>query len=136
MPLKQLDHYSIRTLELDETRDFYVDVLGFSVGDRPDFDFPGYWLYIDGHAVVHLVGVDKDNPQGLVDYLGEIDIDLLGGSGSVDHIAFVATDPKQLKAHLEKKSIPYREREVPSMNLYQIFVDDPNQISVEMNYFD
>lgn len=42
MPLKKLDHYSIRTLQLEETRDFYVDVLGLSVGDRPDFDFPGY----------------------------------------------------------------------------------------------
>jgi catechol 2,3-dioxygenase-like lactoylglutathione lyase family enzyme len=136
MPLKQLDHYSIRTLELEETRDFYVDVLGLKVGDRPDFDFPGYWLYMDGHAVVHLVGIDKDNPHGLIDYLGEIDIDALGGSGSVDHIAFVATDSKQLKAHLETTNVPYRERKIPGMNLYQLFVDDPNQISVEINYFD
>jgi catechol 2,3-dioxygenase-like lactoylglutathione lyase family enzyme len=136
MPLKKLDHYSIRTLELDETRDFYVDVLGLTIGDRPDFAFPGYWLYMGGHAGVHLVGIDKDNPQGLIDYLGEIDIHALGGSGSVDHIAFVATDPKELKTCLKIMNVPYREREVPGMNLYQIFVDDPNQISVEINYFD
>ncbi len=136
MPLKKLDHYSIRTLELDETRDFYVHVLGLTVGDRPDFDFPGHWLYMGEHAVVHLVGIDKDNPQGLIDYLGKIDIRALGGSGSVDHIAFIGTDPKELKTRLEIMNVPYREREVPGMSLYQIFVDDPNQISVEINYFD
>lgn len=135
MPLKKLDHYSIRTLQLEETRDFYVDVLGLSVGDRPDFDFPGYWLYMEGAAVVHLVGIDPDNPQGLIDYLGEVDVDDLDSSGTLDHVAFVATDQEELKKHLEQKAVPYREREVPGLKLYQIFVDDPNQISVEINYF-
>ncbi|MDG2087454.1 MAG: VOC family protein [Arenicellaceae bacterium] len=136
MPLKQLDHFSLRTLEVEKTRDFYVDILGLTVGDRPNFDFPGYWLYIAGQAVVHIVGIDKDDPQGLIDYLGEVDIDNIEGSGSVDHLAFVATKPEQLRVHLEEKAIPYREREVPSLNLYQIFIDDPNQVTVEINYFD
>ena len=136
MPLKQLDHFSLRTLEVEKTRDFYVDILGLTIGDRPNFDFPGYWLYIDGQAVVHIVGIDKDDPQGLIDYLGEVNVDDLNGSGSVDHLAFVATKPEQLRLHLEDKDVPYREREVPSLNLYQIFVDDPNQVTVEINYFD
>lgn len=136
MPLKQLDHFSIRTMEVEKTKDFYVDILGLTIGDRPNFDFPGYWLYIAGQAVVHIVGIDKDDPQGLIDYLGEVDIDKLDGSGSVDHIAFVATQPELLKKHLEANAVPYREREVPMLNLFQIFVDDPNQVSVEINYFD
>ena len=45
MPLTQLDHCSIRTALLEETRKFYVDVLGLTVGPRPDFPFPGVWLY-------------------------------------------------------------------------------------------
>ena len=135
MPLKKLDHYSIRTLKLEESKDFSVDVLGMTVGDRPDFEFPGYWLYVDGLPVVHLVGIDPDNPQGLIDYLGEVDVDDLDSSGTLDHVAFVASDPDGFKKHLEQKSMPYRERDVPGMNLYQIFVDDPNKISVEVNYF-
>ncbi|MBT5559833.1 MAG: glyoxalase, partial [Proteobacteria bacterium] len=107
MPLKQLDHFSLRTLEVEKTRDFYVDILGLTVGDRPNFDFPGYWLYIGGQAVVHIVGIDKDDPQGLIDYLGEVDVDDLDGSGSVDHLAFVATKPEQLRLHLEDKDVPY-----------------------------
>ena len=52
MSLNSLDHCSIRTVKLDETRDFYVDILGMHDGDRPDFPFPGSWLYVDGVAVV------------------------------------------------------------------------------------
>jgi catechol 2,3-dioxygenase-like lactoylglutathione lyase family enzyme len=65
MSLSSLDHCSIRTIKLDQTRDFYVDVLGMADGDRPDFPFPGNWLYVDGRAVLHLVGVDPDDPSRL-----------------------------------------------------------------------
>ena len=92
MPLTSLDHCSIRTVKLEETKDFYTDALGLSIGDRPDFPFPGYWLYLGDTPVVHLVGIDPDDPQGLVDYLGEVDIDSLEGTGSFDHAAFTASD--------------------------------------------
>ena len=136
MSLRTLDHCSIRTVKLQETRDFYVDVLGMQDGDRPEFPFPGNWLYVDGHAVVHLVGVDPDDPSGLVEYLGgEIDADALDGSGSFDHIAFRAADAPALIERLKKNEVPYRERQVPSMDLYQLFLEDPNGITVELNYF-
>ncbi|NBY16471.1 MAG: glyoxalase, partial [Betaproteobacteria bacterium] len=35
-----LNHFSIRTMDLDRTRDFYERVLGLTVGPRPDFPFP------------------------------------------------------------------------------------------------
>ena len=38
MPLNTLHHCSIRTLKLQKTRDFYVDVLGMEDGKRPSFD--------------------------------------------------------------------------------------------------
>ena len=136
MPLDTLDHCSIRTVKLNETRAFYVDVLGMADGDRPDFPFPGNWLYVDGHPVVHLVGVDPDDPSGLVEYLGGgIDPKALDGNGSFDHIAFRATDAPGLIERLKKINVPYRERQVPNMDLYQLFLEDPNGITVELNYF-
>lgn len=136
MPVRTLDHCSIRTVKLEASREFYVDVLGMDVGDRPDFPFPGVWLYVNGRTVVHLVGVDPNDPSGLMEYLGgEIDPAALDGSGSFDHIAFRATDaPRQIE-RLMKNNIAYRERQVPNMDLYQLFVDDPNGITVELNYF-
>lgn len=136
MPLDEMDHFSIRTIKLEESKDFYETVLGMSVGDRPPLDFPGYWMYVGKMAVVHLVGIDEDDPSGLIEYLGDVDLDDLDGGGAVDHLAFRASDVDELKSRLEKLKIPYREREVPEMNLQQVFVEDPNNITIELNYYD
>lgn len=135
MSLTGLDHCAIRTLELRETRDFYVDLLGLEDGERPDFPFPGHWLYIGGQAVVHLMGIDPDDPSGLDAYLGPIDAGELHGSGAVDHLAFRAENPQALIDRLAAAGRPCRERKVPDLDLFQIFVDDPNGITVEVNYF-
>ena len=60
MDIQRVDHYSIRTEELERSRDFYAQVIGLREGPRPPFDFPGYWLYAGEHAIVHLMGY---NPQ-------------------------------------------------------------------------
>ena len=70
MLINSLDHCSIRTTNLQETREFFVDILGLADGKRPDFPFPGAWLYTDSTAVIHLIGVDPDDPSGLLEYVG------------------------------------------------------------------
>ena len=135
MSLSSLDHCSIRAAKLDETRDFYVGVLGMADGDRPDFPFPGNWLYVGGHAVLHLVGVDPDDPSGLEEYLGAVDLDELDGSGAVDHLAFRADHPGDLMARLDRLGVAYRVRKVPDMDLFQVFLEDPNRVTIELNYF-
>ena len=136
MALRTLDHCSIRTLDLAASRAFYVDVLGMEEGDRPDFPFPGAWMYLEGRTVIHLVGVDPDDYGGLVEYLGgDIDPDALKGSGTLDHIAFRATDAPAMIRCLKRNNVPYRERQVPNMDLSQIFLEDPNGITIELNYF-
>lgn len=136
MTLSLLDHCSIRTVKLDETRDFYVDALGMTDGDRPDFDFPGNWLYLDGKAVVHLVGVDPEDPSGLEAYLrGSIDPASLQGPGAFDHLAFRGRGAGTIIERLRARGDPFNERQVPGMDLFQLFVSDPNGITVELNYF-
>ena len=135
MLINSLDHCSIRTTKLQETREFFVDILGLEDGKRPDFPFPGAWLYTDSTAVIHLIGVDPDDPSGLQRYVGgEISSEALQGSGAFDHIAFRANDPSILIERLKKTDYAYRERQVPNMNLFQIFVEDPNGITIELNY--
>ena len=134
MPLEKIDHYAIRTLKMEETRHFY-EGLGLKSGPRPEFPFPGYWMYAGDTPVVHLVGIDPDNPEGLYDYLGEQEVAFLDGSGSIDHLAFSATDPDNLKKNLNKRNVKYRENEVPGLGLLQIFAEDPNNITVEINYY-
>lgn len=134
-----LNHYSIRTLDMEATRAFYEGVLGLTVGPRPDFPFPGLWMYRGDHgdvanAVVHIIGMDPKDPVGLKKYLGDRDPSSLRGSGAVDHVAFFATGLAAMRARLRQLGVPVRERTVPTIGLHQLFLDDPNGVVVELNY--
>lgn len=134
-----LNHYSIRTADLDACRRFYVELLGLEVGPRPAFPFPGLWLYAGdtaawANAVVHIIGIDRNDAEGLKQYLGERDAQSLQGSGALDHVAFFATGLTEMRAKLGRLGVACRERAVPGLGLHQVFVDDPNGIVVELNY--
>ena len=121
-----LNHYSVRTTELEKTRDFYAEVLGLTVGPRPNFPFPGLWMYRGDHAdvanaVVHLIGMDANDPEGLKAYLGDRDVSALRGTGAIDHIAFFADGLSDMLKHLATLSIVPRERTTPSIGLHQLF---------------
>ncbi len=134
MPLTGLDHCAIRTGDLVATRDFFVDVLGLEDGDRPPFPFPGHWLYCEGRPVVHLIGLDTAGSSGLVEYMGEDRKEALTGTGAVDHLAFTAADLEGMRARIKELGIESRERAVPDLALHQIFVVDPNGVTVEINF--
>lgn len=138
MPITKLAHYSVRTATLDASRKFYTDILGFKEGFRPPFEFPGAWLYRGGdeadYGVVHLIGIDPNDPQGLVDYLGDKGADSLHGSAAVDHLAFLATDLTGMHTRLASAHLAFRERTVPSLGLHQVFVEDPSGITIELNF--
>jgi catechol 2,3-dioxygenase-like lactoylglutathione lyase family enzyme len=133
MALQHLAHCSIRTGNIAETRRFYIDILGMTEGPRPNFPFPGVWLYLEGRDVVHVIGTDPNEKPGLEDYLGDRKPDL-GGTGSIDHVAFVASDVPGVKARLNANDLPFRQRTVPGMDLEQIFVVDPNGVTIELNF--
>lgn len=134
-----LNHFSIRTTHLEASRRFYEDVLGLTVGPRPSFPFPGIWMYGGDHsdvanAVVHLIGIDPDNPDGLKAYLGDIDEAKLQGSGAVDHIAFFSDGLTAMINRIAALGVVARHRTVPSIGLHQMFLDDPSGVVIELNY--
>ena len=139
MPVGRLDHYSIRTFDIEASRRFYTEVMGFTAGFRPPFDFPGIWLYNGAQypettGVVHIIGIDPDNPQGLKDYLGDRDPSSLTGTGTVDHMAFTATGLADMRARLVRHNVAFRERTVPSLGIHQVFFEDPSGVTLELNY--
>lgn len=133
MALTRLDHFSVRTKDVPETRRFYETVLGLRVGARPDFPFPGAWLYQGDRAVVHVIGVDQSDAKGLMDYLGGRG-DGGAGSGNFDHIAFTADDLPGMRAHFTACGVAFTERDVPGLSLHQVFLTDPNGLTVELNF--
>jgi catechol 2,3-dioxygenase-like lactoylglutathione lyase family enzyme len=139
MPIVRLDHYSIRTLDLEASQRFYTEVMGFEIGFRPAFDFPGLWLYngspgSGSYGVVHIIGIDPANPEGLKQYLGDRDPSTLHGTGTVDHMAFTASGLAEMRTRLARHGVPYRERTVPDLGLHQVFFEDPSQVTIELNY--
>jgi len=136
--IQKLAHFSVRTTDLEASRKFYCDVLGFKEGYRPSFDFPGLWLYLGGDeadfGAVHIIGVDMTDSEGLKAYLGDKPLDSLQGGGAVDHIAFLATGLSAIRSKLAEHSIDFKERTVPDLGLHQLFVEDPSGITLELNF--
>jgi hypothetical protein len=58
----------------------------------------------------------------------------LHGTGAVDHVAFFATGLAQMLQHLRGIGVPARQRTVPNIGLHQVFLDDPNGVTIELNY--
>jgi catechol 2,3-dioxygenase-like lactoylglutathione lyase family enzyme len=117
-----LDHFNIRTRNLNATVRFYEDVLGLEKGARPNFAFPGAWMYSEGKPVVHLVDISKtDEPQK-------------PDSGVVHHVAFISRGFSGMRQRLEAGKFEYDARQVPGGDLWQIFVNDPNGVMIELNY--
>lgn len=137
MPLSKLAHYSIRTTDLERSRHFYTRILGLREGFRPQFGFPGIWLYLgpdeSEYGVVHIIGIDPDDPSAVTAYLGDRELPATG-TGTVDHIAFLATNVQEFWATLRREGYEWRDRTVPSLGLHQVFVEDPSGVTIEMNF--
>jgi hypothetical protein len=53
----------------------------------------------------------------------------------VDHIAFLATEPGGFIRRFKERGIDYQPRSLPEFDLYQIFLKDPNGLTIELNFF-
>ena len=139
----KFDHVNINTRYLKATIEFY-ELLGFINGPRPEFSFNGAWLYLDHNinlmhspyhqtAYIHLVEVSEDT--------------FTFSSGTIDHIAF-RLDVNLLKETqnmLDHHNISYKynrvllekgnnEKSDPPSAIDQLFIYDPNEIKIELNF--
>jgi catechol 2,3-dioxygenase-like lactoylglutathione lyase family enzyme len=114
-----LDHVNIRTADLAATRTLFVEVLGLREGWRPPFPFPGVWLYAGDKDVVHLVEVTRPGADS--------------EGSSLDHFAFDISDYEEVLRRVAATGLGYRESLTPGTSVRQIFVRDPNGVTVELN---
>lgn len=133
MPLNKMEHYLVLTDDIDETRRFYLDVIGLSDGFRADLGFPGYWLYLHDTPVLHIAEWESYTAHS--DRVGiPVSTRTDGSTGCFDHIAFNGSDAEEMIIKLDSMGLPYHRHDVPEVGLIQLFLDDPNGIKIELNY--
>lgn len=133
MPLSYMEHFLLQTEDIEATKDWYVNVLGFRVGPSPDFKFPVYWLYLGDRDVLHITTGGKNVSENRKKYVGQ-QSDASVGTGVIDHIGFRTTGLHEMIEHLSKSGIEFTERQVDDQGLYQLFLFDPNGVKIELNF--
>ena len=113
----RLDHATLNTGDLDASITFYRYFLNLSPGWRPDFEFPGAWLYpTDGdYAILHLIEDSK-----------------AATTGSFNHLAFRGVG---VHAYIEKLRTTngwFRAVPVPGTAFTQVHHYDPNGVKIEV----
>ena len=115
-----MNHFTVIAEDADKTLDFYVGLLGLTVGHRPDLGFPGAWLYAGGpHAILH-VYFDRPVPAQR--------------AGVIDHMAFSATGLKAVRARFDERGVKYDLRRQAGAGTWQLFSVDPNGAKVELDF--
>lgn len=123
-----LDHVNIQTKDLGESVAFYRDVIGLEARDVPGFD-PALvrWLHDEqGRPILHLGAMGS--------LFGEAVPPPRADTGALHHVALECTGHDAMVARLEAKGLAFRCNDVPSVDLRQIFVRDPNGVLLELNY--
>ena len=116
-----MNHFTVIAEDEQKTLDFYVGLLGLTVGHRPDLGFPGAWLYAGGpQALLHLY-FDRPMPAQR--------------AGVIDHMAFTAQRPEGGEGALRRSAASkYDLRQQDGAGTWQLFCHDPNGAKVELDF--
>ncbi len=123
-----LDHRGIRTTELEASRHFYEDLLGLKRGDRPGaLPTNGYWLYAGDTPIIHLI----EEPDASKAATGTARDDLTEAGGQT-HVALTVEGARDTVDRLSAAGVPYWDRLFRNPVMYQVFVEDPNGLLIEL----
>jgi catechol 2,3-dioxygenase-like lactoylglutathione lyase family enzyme len=128
MRVTHIDHYNIRLRPSDmpAVHDFYVNAIGLVEGPRPNFSFPGYWLYGGAEAaILHLAATLPESAPPMSHEKP---------TGQFDHISLKCTGVTSARARLRELGIPFDERPVVGWRLTQLFLTDPAGLRIELTF--
>jgi catechol 2,3-dioxygenase-like lactoylglutathione lyase family enzyme len=121
-----IHHFTIRcsNSELESLRDVYCDVLGMREGPRPNFDFPGHWLYVGDAALLHLAAILPDQASHSAERR----------MSGFDHVSLAGSQLDATRKLLADRGIAFEELPVPGWPLWQIFLRDPVASKIELTF--
>jgi catechol 2,3-dioxygenase-like lactoylglutathione lyase family enzyme len=119
--MKRLDHVNLRTGDLDAMIAWYGRILDMHPGPRPDFGFPGAWLYAAGLPVVHLVG-HRATPAAGPDAI------------RIEHFAMTADGLKDFLSVLKAEGVPAHLAHVRDFGIVQVNIHDPDGNHIHIDF--
>lgn len=128
--IRALDHVNIRVRNLKSTLRFYEEALGMFSAPPPGMgeDAGEAWIHdASGRPVLHVgtpslevnTGVESHDPHG---------------NGAIHHVAFDCADYELMLERLRVFGVAARCNDIPAIRLRQIFVRDPNEVLIELNF--
>ncbi|MEO7786863.1 MAG: VOC family protein [Sphingomicrobium sp.] len=131
MHVNALDHVNIITADLDATVKFYTRLLGLDRRDAPAPLRPdqAQWMYdAQGRAIFHINSIDMTRA---------FDRDVTPGpTGAIHHVALNCSDYPAAIARCAELGIGVVTNLVQSIGLKQLFITDPNEVVIELNFFE
>src|SRR5262245_3687033 len=124
--VKSLDHVTIVVKDLEQSRRFYVEILGMRLVPRPAFSFDGLWFQA-GATQIHLIlEFSKSGPAG--NLLPEE-----RRSSLTQHAAFAVEDAEAAAVHLRAAGVPILSGpQLRPDGYWQVFVTDPDGHVIEL----
>eukprot|EP00550_Attheya_septentrionalis_P003108 CAMPEP_0198284110 /NCGR_PEP_ID=MMETSP1449-20131203/3616_1 /TAXON_ID=420275 /ORGANISM="Attheya septentrionalis, Strain CCMP2084" /LENGTH=387 /DNA_ID=CAMNT_0043981025 /DNA_START=18 /DNA_END=1181 /DNA_ORIENTATION=- len=123
--LRKVNHVSRICADAEKSKEFYSDLLGATVLNRPNFPSPGYWLWL-GNVQLHLIqgenaSVEASHADGVA-------------TGNVNHISFETYDFDAVEAQCKALGVSYTKNLVPEGNdvIHQLFLSDPDGHYIEI----
>jgi catechol 2,3-dioxygenase-like lactoylglutathione lyase family enzyme len=130
MSVTRMEHVLVLCDDIEATREFYCQVVGLRVGERPALEFPGYWLYAGATPCLHIA--ERKRYLTHAAWMGLATPHEPPGPGPVDHIAFDASDYESANARIEGHGVAAVRNTIPG-GPRQLFIDDPNGVRIEIN---
>lgn len=130
MRVAALDHVNIITADLAGTVRFYAELLELEPRDGPPplTHENARWMYDEsGRAILHINTLEC--PRA---YDREV---CAGPTGALHHVALRCSGYAEALSRLKRRGIGHQLNDVAAVGLRQIFVLDPNQVLLELNFF-
>lgn len=122
LTIRQLNHVARPTKRLEESRRFYIDILGAREISRPAFSFRGAWLYLAG-IQIHLI-----EDAGAPDPPEQINT-------RERHMALAVDDVDAMEDVLKLHGVAYRRNLIADRGIQQIFFRDPDGHLLEIGKY-
>lgn len=127
MKVLAIDHVALNVSDVEVSRRFYTEQLGFEEMERPDFDFGGVWYAVGPnreqfHLISHKEMLKEDLPDARK-------------PRAEHHIAFRVADVVQTRTEFEARGGKILMMNERPDGYAQLFVQDPDGYVIEFNAY-